>query len=201
MSLLATWERKPRIAIDHAIAAPGWADRTDDAQLQAFAHQIAARSYALDADDAPSRAHGRAELERAEAAMDDNAADSIMYFNGRALLLSDHSKFFLQVGDPMSAAARAQVALSLFDPSFVRLRAFATLELGTAHLQVGDVEHAATLIGDAIELSARNRSARLMEEVKDTLHGMDKWNDVQAVRALKERYHSLATGSRTRQSL
>lgn len=188
MSLLATWERKPRVAIDHAIAAQGWANRTDDVRLRAFAHQMAARAYALDADDTTSRAHGRTELERAETVMDDSATDSIMYFNGRALVLSDHSKFFLQVGDPIAAAAKAQEALSLYDPSFVRLRAFATLELGTAHLQTGEVEHATTLIGDVIEFTTRNRSARLMDEVEGTLRSLDKWNDVQAVRDLKERY-------------
>jgi transcriptional regulator with XRE-family HTH domain len=201
MSLLAAWERKPRVAIDHAIAAQGWANRTDDAPLRAFAHQMAARAYALDADDTTSRSHGRAELERAVAAMADDTTDSIMYFNGRALLLSDHSKFFLQVGDPITAAGKAQEALSLYDPSFVRLRAFAILELGTAHLQTGEVEHAATLIGDVVELTTRNHSARLMQEVKDTLHGMDKWNDVKAVRELKERYHSLSAGPRTQQSM
>jgi transcriptional regulator with XRE-family HTH domain len=201
MSYLATWERKPRVAIDHAIAAQGWANRTDDAPLRAYAHQVAARAYALDADDTTSRSRGRAELEQAEAAMDGNTADSIMYFNGRAVLLSDQGRFFLQVGDPIAAVAKEQESLSLRDPSFFRDRAFVTLRLGTAHLQAGEVEHATTLIGGVVELTPRYSSARLMEKVEDTLHGLDKWNDVKAVRDLKERYRSLTAGSPTRQTL
>jgi transcriptional regulator with XRE-family HTH domain len=201
MSHLATWERKPRVAIDHAIAAQGWADRTDDSLLRAYAHQVAARAYALDTNDPTSQSRGRAELERAEAAMDGNTADSIMYFNDRALLLSDQGRFFLHFGDPITAVAKTQEALALYDPSFVRNRAFTTLRLGTAHLQTGEIEHATTLIGDVVEFTARNRSARLIEEVKDTVHGLDKWNDVKAVRDLKERYRSLTAGSPTQQSL
>ncbi|HEU5158983.1 MAG TPA: helix-turn-helix transcriptional regulator [Streptosporangiaceae bacterium] len=195
MSYLATWQRKPRVAIDHAIAAQGWADRTDDAPLRAYAHQMAARAYAMDAADATSRSQGHTELEHAEAAMADNSPESVMYFNGRAQLLWDQSRFFLYVGDPTAAAAKAQKSLSLLGPSFVRDRAFTILLLGTTHLQTGEVEHAATLIGEVVELTARNHSARLMEEVKDTLHGLDKWNDVPAVRDLKERYRSLAAAS------
>jgi transcriptional regulator with XRE-family HTH domain len=201
MSHLATWERRPRVAIDHAIAAQGWADRTDDTGLRAYAHQVAARAYALDADDTTSRSQGRAELERAEALLDNNSTESIMYFNDRAMLLTDQSTFFLHLGEATAAAAKARESLSLRDPSFVRNRAFTTLHLATAHLQTGEVEHAATLIGDVVEFTARNRSARLMEEVTDTLHGLDKWNDVQAVRDLKERYRALAAGSPTQKSM
>jgi transcriptional regulator with XRE-family HTH domain len=195
MSHLATWERRPRVAIDHAIAAQGWANRTDDARLQAYAHQVAARAYALDADDETSQSQGRAALDRAEAILDDGAAHSIMYFNDRSLLLSDQSTFFLQVGHSMAAVAKAEESLSLCDPSFVRNRAFTTLDLGTAHLQAGEVEHAAALIGDVVELAARNHSPRLMRKAKDTIHGLDRWNDVKAVRDLGERYRALAASS------
>jgi transcriptional regulator with XRE-family HTH domain len=201
MSHLATWERKPRVAIDHAIAAQGWADRTDDVLLRGYAHQVAARAYALDADDTTSQSWGRVELARAEAAMDDDVTDSIMYFNDRSMLLGDQSRFFLQIGDPHTAAAKAQESLALCDPSFVRNRAFRTIYLGTAQLQTGEVEHAVTLIGDVVELTTRNRSVRLIEELKTTIHGLDKWNDVKAVRDLKERYRALAAGSPTQKSL
>lgn len=36
MSHLATWQRKPRIGIDHAVAAGQWANRTSDMRLRAF---------------------------------------------------------------------------------------------------------------------------------------------------------------------
>jgi hypothetical protein len=48
MSHLATWQRKPHIGIDHAVAASEWAKRTDDVLLQAYAADVAARAYAAD---------------------------------------------------------------------------------------------------------------------------------------------------------
>jgi hypothetical protein len=56
MSYLATWQRKPRMGIDHAVAAGEWAKRTDSVGLQAYAADIAARAYAADGQPAPSLA-------------------------------------------------------------------------------------------------------------------------------------------------
>jgi hypothetical protein len=48
MSYLATWQRKPRMGIDHAVAAGEWAKRTDSVRLQAYATDMAAQAYAAD---------------------------------------------------------------------------------------------------------------------------------------------------------
>jgi hypothetical protein len=48
MSQLATWQGKPRIGIDHAVAAGQWADRTGDMRLRANTADVAARAYAAD---------------------------------------------------------------------------------------------------------------------------------------------------------
>ncbi|MGB6161093.1 MAG: hypothetical protein WCF33_23820 [Pseudonocardiaceae bacterium] len=42
MSHLATWQGKPRIGIDHAVAAAQWADRTGDLRLRAYTADVAA---------------------------------------------------------------------------------------------------------------------------------------------------------------
>ena len=42
MSMLATWQQRPRVGIDHAVAAQHWAQRTDDPLLRAWAADIAA---------------------------------------------------------------------------------------------------------------------------------------------------------------
>lgn len=54
MSHLATWQRKPRIGIDHAVAAGEWAKRTDDVALRAYSADVAARAYAADGQSEPS---------------------------------------------------------------------------------------------------------------------------------------------------
>jgi hypothetical protein len=45
MSHLATWRGQPRIGIDHAVAAQGWAIQTEDRRLQSYAADVAARAY------------------------------------------------------------------------------------------------------------------------------------------------------------
>ena len=46
MSHLATWRGQPRVGINHAVAAQGWAAQTDEPRLQAYADDVAARAYA-----------------------------------------------------------------------------------------------------------------------------------------------------------
>jgi hypothetical protein len=48
MSHLATWQGKPRMGIDHAVAAGQWAYRTDDMRLRAYTANVAGRAYAAD---------------------------------------------------------------------------------------------------------------------------------------------------------
>ena len=191
MSHLAAWEHKPRVAIDHAVAAQRWAGYADDARLQAYAHQVAARAYAMD-DWHTSPASCHAELEHAEACFDNgDTSNSIVHFNTHAQLLGDRSRCLLQLAEPTAAVASAQEALKLSDRSFVRNTAFTYLYLGRAHLQTGEVEQATVFVGDAVELTARNRSARLMEEVQGTLRDLQQWHDSKAVQELLERSHAL----------
>jgi hypothetical protein len=67
MSHLATWQCRPHIGINHAVAAGQRAHRTDDLLLRAFAADMTARAYAADGqrdacltalDTAPHHAHG-----------------------------------------------------------------------------------------------------------------------------------------------
>src|SRR5262249_8495175 len=48
LSQLATWQGRPRIGIDHAVAAGQWAQRTDDLRLRAYTAVWAAQAYATD---------------------------------------------------------------------------------------------------------------------------------------------------------
>ncbi len=48
MGHLATWQGKPRVGIDHAIAAQAWAGQTANPKAEAYAADIAARAFAAD---------------------------------------------------------------------------------------------------------------------------------------------------------
>jgi hypothetical protein len=76
--------------------------------------------------------------------------------------------------------------LTLYDPSFVGSRAHCTLRLGNAHLQSGDIEEAARVVGDGALLAARAPSARLIKEVHATRARMQPWQTTPAVRTLDE---------------
>jgi hypothetical protein len=63
------------------------------------------------------------------------------------------------------AQARAELAAehsrALIDPSFVRDRAMVTLYFSSAHVQIREIDRAASALAEAAELAVRNRSARL----------------------------------------
>jgi tetratricopeptide (TPR) repeat protein len=183
MSHLATWQGTPRLGIDHAVAAQGWAAQTDDAPLKAYSHQVAARAYAAD-----GQVCALEELENAGGYLGrDGERASIVHFNDRSQLAADLSRCYLLLGGSDKAAAAAQKSLKQAGASFVRNRAFATLYLGRAHLQANEVAEAANVIGDAIELAIRNRSPRFVGELRRVLDDFAPWQDVAAVRDLKAR--------------
>ncbi len=187
MSHLATWQGTPRLGIDYAVAAQGWAGQTDDFPLKAYAHQVAARAYAADSEQ-QANVHTLRELGRAEECLANvEPGSSIAHFNGPAQLACDQGLCYLLLGESDTAVRKSQDSLSLVDHSFVRNMAFASLYLGRAHLQAREITEAARVIGDAAELAMRNRSARLMDEMRTTVNGLTPWKEVRAVRELNQR--------------
>jgi hypothetical protein len=188
MSHLATWQGTPRLGIDHAVAAQGWARQTDDLPLRAYAHQVAARAYAADGGQESTDTHVLRELGYAEECLagshDDN---SIAHFNGPAQLASDEGLCYLLLGQSDTSASKSSDSLELLDRSFVRNAAFTMLTLGQAHLQGKVIPEAAIVISDAAELAMQNRSVRLTGEMRTAVRSLAPWNDVKEVRELTER--------------
>ena len=48
MSHLATWQGKPRVGIDHAVAAAVWAEQAHSPLARAYAADVAVRAYVAD---------------------------------------------------------------------------------------------------------------------------------------------------------
>jgi tetratricopeptide (TPR) repeat protein len=184
MSHLATWQGAPRTGLDHAVAAQGWAEQADDLLLKAYAHQVAARAYAADGQMTALR-----ELDRAEALIGAASPNpgSVVHFNNGAQLAADRSECYLSLGDLVQAASTARHALALQEPSFVRNRAFASLYLGRVCLCGNQVEEAAAVIGDAVDLTAQNRSPRLVTQLRQSLAEFAPWQDAREARDLRAR--------------
>lgn len=192
MSYLATWTGKPREGIDYALAAQGWAGKTTHRHLQAWAHDIAARAYAAyGLHDACMR-----ELDHAHARLAEPSGEPgriRFYYDaaddrcGPAFLTGIRGRCLLQLGRTGDAVRVTEATLPLLDPTYVRNVAIRTAELGSGYAKLGEIEHAAKLVGDAGVLAARNSSGRLMSQVLAARADLTRWQQTPAVRELDER--------------
>jgi transcriptional regulator with XRE-family HTH domain len=186
MSHLATWRKQPRTGIDHALAAIGWANQTDDARLQAYAYDVAARAYAMDHQDrATLHAIDQA---RAALATADSRRTTHAYFFSAGQLASTESVCYLQLGRAYQGVEAAERSLTGIDGSFVRNLALTSLRLGICHLHSDkpDVERGAAAIADAARLASHNRSARLVDRLHWGWRELEPWQDAPAVRDVRE---------------
>jgi transcriptional regulator with XRE-family HTH domain len=186
MSHLATWRRQPRIGIDHALAAMGWAHQTDDRRLQAYAHDVAARAFAMDGQE--RAALNAVEQARKVLSTADDRPTTYVYFYGRGQLASTESTAYLYLSKADQGADTAEQAVGAIDGSFVRNLAMASLRLGVCRLRANkpDVASGATAIADAARLAGHNRSARLIGQLRESWRELEPWRDVTEVRDLRE---------------
>jgi hypothetical protein len=186
MSHLATWQHHPRVGIDHAVAAQGWAAHAGDPLLYAFSHDVAARAFALEGE----RDACLASLDHAQRAVDGASAlaprHSLAYFYSAGQLEATRSHCYLKLHDAEGAALTGTRAFALLDHSFVRNRAFTALRIGSAYLASGEVDQAARLVGQAARLAAHNGSARLLQEFRATYGYLRPWAKSRAVRDLED---------------
>jgi tetratricopeptide (TPR) repeat protein len=184
MAYSAIWQGRPRLAVDHAVAAASWAHRTPDRALQANTSDMTARAFAAVGDyDA-----AMGELDRAETALsrrDDSP--SLSYWYDEAFLHSIRGQCLLQLKRPAEALAILEPSVAALDPATsVRNLAMTKVDLGAAYLQQGEVEQAAHMLGRAAQLAVRNRSVRLAIKLRETRSLLDPWKDSPAVQDLDE---------------
>lgn len=188
MSHLATWQGKPRIGIDHAVAAGEWAKHTDDGLLQAYAADVAARAYAADGQSEPCLAA----LDTAGATLtrSGDQQPSYVYFYNEGQRSATCCLCHLELHEPQRAAAYAEQSLKKLDRSYARNFAFTTVNLGVAYAQSNEIEEAARLLGDAGEIAAGNSSGRLNRQLHQARVDMCPWEHTAAVRTLDDRLAS-----------
>jgi tetratricopeptide (TPR) repeat protein len=184
MSHLATWQGKPRIGIDHAVAAGQWANRTDDLRLRAYTADVAARAYAADGQrDACLSALDTAHTVLTRA--DDHTPSYTTY--SEADYISIRGGCHLKLGEADRAVFYQRQALEVMDRSFSRDVALATVGLSAAYVQCNEIDEAARLLGDAGDIAAGHSSARLIGRLEQARAGMQPWEHTAAVRTLDER--------------
>jgi len=185
MSHLATWQGNARVGIDHAVAAQNWAGQIEDHALRAYASDVAARAYS--ADDQPYACSH--ELESAETylvAAAERASDDRMYFYTPGQLAGTTSLCYLRLEKTEQALSAGLTALALVDSSFVRNVAFTKLYLANSYRQAHEIEEGAHMLSEAAVLATRNRSARLVGQLRKSLDALQPWQDTQPIQALNE---------------
>jgi len=190
MSRMAVWHGKPRVGIDHAVAARQWADRTGDMRLRAWtAAAGVARAYAADGRrDACLAALDTAETELGRASEQVPSYYSINYYDG--IHTSFCGECHLRLRDAERAADYAQRSLVTLDRSYTRHVALTTVNLARAYAQSDEVDEAARLLGDAAEIAAGNSSARLVTALRRGRADLRPWADTATVRTLDDRLAS-----------
>jgi len=186
MSYAASSQGKAHAGIDLAAAAQSLSPQTDDPLLRVCAAERAGTAYAVDGQYEPCLI----EFDKAHEGMlsaTDAPPESPAYYYHEGLLVSHQSESLLLLGKPKEAVASASTGLTVFNKSYVDGYALCTLHLGNAHLQAGEIDEAAWVIGSAASLAAQNRQARLVKELRTSRARMQPWQGTQAVRELDER--------------
>lgn len=187
MSQLAIWQKRRRIAVDHAVAARSWVSQSEDLRLRAYVGVRFADAAALSGQ----RREALAALDDAERALDGlgpccHPSESRAYFVGPGLLESYRGLVLTHLGDAIPAAVASRRAVEQIEPAFVRDRAVTLLELAQPLELLGDIDEAAAVIGTAAELTDQNRSPRLAGAIVDARRRLSPWSTTKAVHALDE---------------
>jgi transcriptional regulator with XRE-family HTH domain len=190
MSFFASWQGKAHASMDFAAAAQRLGTKTGDHLLRARAAAESGFAYAVDGQYKECMD----EFDRALAILtvpaSQRSPESPLYWFHEGTVASCQSDCLLRLGKPAEAAVCAERGLKLFDSSFVsRVEgvAYCTLRLGTARLLADEIEEAARLIGEAVLLAAKNRSARLRKAVQTARARLEPWKETRAVQELDER--------------
>lgn len=192
LSQLAIWQDRPRVAMDHAVAAQSWAAQSGDRHLRAYVDLRMAEAAAISRE----RTASATALDSASNAVADLApagpADSRAYFTEPAMLAAFQGACLTILGDSRPAAEASRRAVMMMDPTRPRDRAISMLELQRALLQLGEIDEAAAMVGDAAELTERNRSPRLARAILDARRALSPWAGSRPVRDLDARLNARA---------
>lgn len=186
LSQLAIWEKKPRIAMDHAVAAQAWVRDSDDLALQVYTDLRMAEAAAIARQKRACLAALDAAGERIGAVTPGEPADSRAYFVGQAFYESYRGGCLTLIGEPHDAIEASRRAIAALPAAFTRDRAITLLELERGLLAIDEVDEAATAVKSAARLTSKNRSPRLISAIREGRAELQPWASSASVRDLDE---------------
>jgi hypothetical protein len=184
MSHLATWQGKPRVGIDHAVAAAVWADQAHSSLARAYAADVAGRAYV--ADDQPDKC--REALDGEYVALQETRADeptaSWWYFYDESFYWGTESECSLKLRHPDAAMDALDKSLTLVDPANLHNYAFGLLLRAEARIQQADITEASSIVGDVARLAAGSASQRIIQRITGLRGLLAPWERTKPVREL-----------------
>ncbi|MFZ0120324.1 MAG: hypothetical protein WAL99_12940 [Pseudonocardiaceae bacterium] len=187
MSHLATWQGKPRVGIDNAVAAAVWAEQTHSPLARAYAADVAVRAYV--ADNQPDKC--RETLDREYAALQAVRADepsaSWWYFYDESFYWRTEGECALKLGRPDAAMNALDKSLTLVDPANLHNYTFRLLFRAEACIQQAEVTEASSIVGDVARLTAGSTAQRIAQRIQDVRGLLTPWERTKPVRELDAR--------------
>lgn len=186
MSHLATWQGKPRVGIDHAVAAAVWADQAHSPLARAYAADVAVRAYV--ADNQPEKYRETLDREYAvlQAAHTDEPRAAWWYFYDESFYWRTEGECALKLQRPDAAMHAIDKSLTLVDPANLHNYTFRLLFRAEARIQQSAVAEASSLVGDVARLTAGGASQRIGQRITDVRDLLKPWERTKPVRELDE---------------
>lgn len=199
LSHLATWQGKPRVGIDHAVAAGVWADQAHSPLARAYAADVAVRAYV--ADNQPDKC--RETLDREYAALQAARADephaAWWYFYDESFYWGTEGECAIKLQRPDTAVSALDKSLTLVEPTNLHNYTFQMLLRAEARIQQAEVTEASSIVADVARLTAGNASQRIAQRITDVRGLLTRWQRTKPVRELDQQlaayYPSVARGS------
>ena len=94
----------------------------------------------------------------------------------------------IRLHSPKQALVALEKAISLCDTSAKRRRSTILTDQAAAYIQLGNIDIACKLAGQALELTAETKSAQVLNRIQAVQRGMKQWSATSIVKELNEKF-------------
>ena len=186
MSHLATWQGKPRVGIDHAVAAAVWADQAASPLARAYAADVAVRAYVADNQPAKCRQALDREYAALQAARADEPRADWWYFYDESFYWGTEGECALKLRRPDAAITALDKSLTLVNPANLHNYTFQLLLRAEARIQQTEIAEASRIIADVARLTTANASQRIAQRITSIRDSLTPWERTKPVRELDQ---------------
>jgi hypothetical protein len=187
----------PAIAVDYAVAAQTWAQRTHNPRVIAFASDISACAFAAMGDYNATMRH----LDNTQIYLPKCSEQSLptFYTYSEGLHVARQGQCLLKLGRTTDAVQAIGDSLKLYSterpnsPSHMYRNiniAMAKLDLSAAHVQAGNINESADMLASVGDFVSQNRADRLLKRIHSIRATLDPWQYTPAVKQLDDRLHA-----------